>query len=280
VDKFIVNYIEESLFGETPMKNILDLDRYPLDKEGSKAWQAMVAQAVSELEAQGMFNLEGFVRPDAVQKLVAQIKPVMDTRAYTHKRLHNIYFQPDIPGLEPNHPALRKVETINHTLCADQISDSLVLSIYQYPPFARFLAATMGKPELHVMQDPLASVNVMAYRAGEALNWHFDRSEFTTTLLLQAPEMGGEFEYRTDLRSANDPNYAGVAALIEGRDPQVQRIGLHAGTLNVFRGKNTAHRVTPVAGRVERFIAVFSYYEKPDVMFSDAERLGFYGRVG
>ena len=262
------------------MKNILDLDRYPIDQEGSKAWHAMVEKAVAELEVHGMFNLEGFVRPDAVQKLVAQVKPVMDTQSYNHKRFHNIYFQPDIPGLEPNHPALRKVETINHTLCADQISQSMVLSIYKYPPFARFLAATMGKPQLYVMQDPLARVNVMAYQSGEALNWHFDRSEFTTTLLLQAPETGGGFEYRTDLRSANDPNYAGVAELLEGRDPQVQRIRLSAGTLNVFRGKNTAHRVTPVEGRVDRFIAVFSYYEKPGVMFSNAERLGFYGRVG
>jgi hypothetical protein len=137
----------------------------------------------------------------------------------------------------------------------------------------------MGKSQLHVMQDPLASVNVMAYRAGEALNWHFDRSEFTTTLLLQAPETGGEFEYRSDLRSANDPNYAGVAELLEGRDPQVKRIRLQAGTLNVFRGKNTAHRVTTVQGRVDRYIAVFSYYEKPGVTFTDAERLGFYGRA-
>ena len=156
------------------MRDVLDLDRYPLDQEGSQAWHAMVAQAVAQLDAQGMFNLEGFVRLEAVHKLVAHIKPVMDTQSYTHKRLHNIYFQPDIPDLEPNHPALRKVETINHTLCADQIPDSLVLAIYQYPPFAKFLAATMGKPQLHVMQDPLASVNVMAYRSGEALNWHFD----------------------------------------------------------------------------------------------------------
>lgn len=262
------------------MRNILNLDRYPLDKAGSLEWNAMVAKAVAELDAQGMFNLEEFVRPDAVQELVAHIKPLMHTESYTHKRLHNIYFQPEIPGLKPEHPALRKVETINHTLCADQIADSMVLSIYQYPPFARFLAATMGKPQLHVMQDPLASVNVMAYRAGEALNWHFDRSEFTTTLLLQAPEIGGEFEYRSDLRSANDPNYAGVADLLEGRDPQVKRIGLQAGTLNVFRGKNTAHRVTTVKGRVDRYIAVFSYYERPGVTFTDAERLGFYGRAG
>lgn len=261
------------------MKNILDLDRYPIDQEGSKAWHTMVAQAVAELDAHGMFNLEGFVRPDAVQKLVDQVKPVMDTQSYIHKRFHNIYFQPNIPGLEPNHPALRKVETISHTLCADQISDSMVMSIYQYPPFARFLAATMRIAQLHVMKDPLACVNVMAYQSGQALNWHFDRSEFTTTLLLQAPEAGGEFEYRTDLRSANDPNYAGVAEVLEGRDPQVKRIQLEAGTLNVFRGKNTAHRVTPVKGDVDRFVAVFSYYEKPGVMFSDAERLGFYGRV-
>ena len=262
------------------MKNILDLDRYPIDKEGSKEWHALVDRAVAELDTQGMFNLQGFLRPDAVQKLVDQVKPVMDTQSYNHKRFHNIYFQPNIPGLEPNHPALRKVETISHTLCADQILDSVVMSIYQYPPFARFLSATMGKPQLHVMQDPLASVNVMAYRSGEALNWHFDRSEFTTTLLLQAPEAGGEFEYRTDLRSANDPNYAGVAEVLEGRDPQVKRIQLEAGTLSVFRGKNTAHRVTPVKGKVDRYVAVFSYYEKPGVMFSDAERLGFYGRTG
>jgi len=66
------------------MKNILDLDRYPIDQEGSKAWHTMVAQAVAELDAHGMFNLEGFVRPDAVQKLVDQVKPVMDTQSYIH----------------------------------------------------------------------------------------------------------------------------------------------------------------------------------------------------
>lgn len=261
------------------MRDILDLTRYPLDQEGSPAWQALVDRCVAELEANGMFNLEGLVRPEQIAHVAAQIKPLVETQSYTHKRLHNIYFKPDIPGLDAKHPALRQVETINHTLCADQLANSSVLSIYLYPPLARFLAATMGKPTLHVMPDPLAAANVMTYRAGEALNWHFDRAEFTTTLLLQAPERGGEFEYRTDLRSANEPNYAGVAELLEGRDPQVKRISLSAGTLNVFKGKNTAHRVTPVQGQVDRMIAVFSYYEKPGVMFTDAERLGFYGRV-
>ena len=138
----------------------------------------------------------------------------------------------------------------------------------------------MEKPRLYQMADPLARINVMAYRAGDALNWHFDRSEFTTTLVLQAPVSGGGFEYRSELRSDSDPNYEGVGRLLAGEDQDVRTLALAPGTLNVFKGKNTAHRVTPVRGEQARIVAVFSYYETPDVTFSDAERLGFYGRTG
>jgi len=261
------------------MKDILDLDRYPLDREGSPEWRRLVDTSVAALEADGMFNLEGFLRPGVAEKAVGEIQPVMAARSHVHKRMHNIYFKPDLPELAPDHPALRKVETISHTVCADQIPGTTVLAVYEYEPLLRFLAAAMGKTKLHVMQDPLARTNVMAYRAGEALNWHFDRSEFTTTLLLQAPERGGDFEYRTDLRSDDNPNYDGVAKLLEGRDPEAKILRLKPGTLNVFRGKNTAHRVTTVQGERERMIAVFSYYEKPGVVFSPEERVGFYGRA-
>ncbi|UVK38355.1 2OG-Fe(II) oxygenase [Mesorhizobium sp. AR10] len=261
------------------MKDILDLDRYPLDREGSAEWNRLLETSRAALAAEGMFNLEGFLRPGVAERAVQEIQPVMDTRSHVHKRMHNIYFKPDIPELAPDHPALRKVETISHTVCADQIPGSVVLAIYEYEPLLQFLAAAMGKTKLHVMQDPLARTNVMAYRAGEALNWHFDRSEFTTTLLLQAPERGGDFQYRTDLRSDDNPNYDGVAKLLEGRDPDAKILRLKPGTLNVFRGKNTAHRVTTVEGERERMIAVFSYYEKPGVMFSSEERVGFYGRA-
>lgn len=261
------------------MKDILDLDRYPLDREGSAEWKHLLETSRAALAADGMFNLEGFLRPGVAEKAVWEIQPVMDTHSHVHKRKHNIYFKPDLPELAPDHPALRKVETVSHTVCADQIPGSVVLAIYEYEPLLRFLAAAMGKTKLHVMEDPLARTNVMGYRAGEALNWHFDRSEFTTTLLLQAAEGGGDLEYRTDLRSDDNPNYDGVAKLLEGRDPEAKILRMKAGTLNVFRGKNTAHRVTTVEGERERMIAVFSYYEKPGVMFSNEERVGFYGRA-
>jgi hypothetical protein len=154
-----------------------------------------------------------------------------------------------------------------------------LLEVYRWPPLADFLARVMGKQALYPMADPLACANVMGYFEGEGLNWHFDRSEFTSTLLLQAPREGGEFQYRHNLRSGDDPNHDGIARLLRGEDERVSTLRLGAGDLNVFKGVNTAHRVTPPLGDLARVVTVFTYYETPGRVFSDAENLGFYGRT-
>lgn len=261
------------------MRDILDLDRYPLDKPGSPQWQALVDQCRADLRDHGMYNLEDLVKPAALERAMAEIQPVMDTLSFVHKRSHNIYFRKEVPGLDPKHPALRLVDTVNHTVCGDQIPQSVPVWIYEWPNFIVFLAASMSKEALFTMRDPLARVNVMSYGEGEALNWHFDRSEYTTTLLLQSPSGGGDFEYRSNLRTDSDPNYDGVARVLEGKDTEVKLLKLAAGTLNVFAGKNTLHRVTPCKGPRKRYITVFSYYERPGVMFSKEEQIGFYGRA-
>jgi hypothetical protein len=210
---------------------------------------------------------------------MGEIKPIMGSLSFVHKRAHNIYFKKEVPGLSPDHPALRMVNTMSHTVCGDQLSQSVLAWVYEWPQFAVFLAACMEKETLYTMRDPLARLNVMSYREGEALNWHFDRSEFTTTLLLQKPDGGGEFEYRSNLRSDTDPNYDGVTRLLDGKDNDVKVMSVNPGTLNVFKGKNTLHRVTPVKGSKDRYVAVFSYYERPGVMFSKEDQVGFYGRA-
>ena len=260
------------------METILDLGRYPLGALDSEAGRALVARCQDDLKRDGMFNLDGLVRPEAVTQIAQGLSPILDTRAFTHARRHNIYFKPEVEGLSADHPALTEFETVNHTICADQMADTVLIDIYEFALLAAFLAAVMDKPALHVMADPLARVNVMRYHAGEALNWHFDRSEFTTTLLLQAPAAGGVFQYATDLRTDEDPRYEDVARLVRGDWP-VEEMRLTPGTLNVFKGRNTAHRVSPIEGEVPRMIAVFSYYDRPGVQFSESERLGFYGRA-
>lgn len=261
------------------MRDILDLDAFPLDRPQDRAYAVLVQRCRADLASDGMFNLRGFLRPGAAARAVGEIAPEMAARSHLHRRRHNIYFRRAIEDLPPDHPALAEFETSNRTVCADRIADSIVLRVYEWAPLRAFLAVAMGKEALHLMEDPLARANVMAYGEGEALNWHFDRSEFTTTLLLQAPDAGGEFEYRTDLRSDDDPNYDGVARLLRGEDREARILRVSPGTLNVFRGKNTAHRVTPTRGPRDRMIAVFSYYERPGVIFSEEERIGFYGRA-
>lgn len=258
---------------------LIDLDLYPIHRPDSAAYADLVRRCQADLAQIGMFNLNGFMKDAAITESVSGLKPTMDTASFVHQREHNIYFLKDIPGLAPDHPALTKCKTVNHTLCADQIADNPISDVYNYTSLADFLSVTMQRPTLYLMDDPLARLNVMAYRDGETLNWHFDRSEFTTTLLLQAPDKGGEFIYRTDLRSPTDPNYDGVGQLLRGEDPAVNSLTLRPGTLNVFKGLNTAHKVGTVQGDRERIIAVFSYYEKPGVRFTADEQIGFYGRA-
>lgn len=259
------------------MRDILDLDRYPIDQP--HRLDALVSRCRAELAREGMYNLEGLVRPEAIARAAAEIGPRAVAESYTHERRHNVYFRDRVEGLEDGHPALARFQTINHTLCGDQLAGTIVGRIYEYLPLVELIARTIGVPRLYLMDDPLACANVMEYRPGEALNWHFDRARYTTTLLIQAAQEGGEFQYATGLRSDGDENYEGVGRFLSGEDGALRVNPLKSGTLNVFAGRNTLHRVSTVRGDLPRLVAVFSYYDRPGVQFSDAERLGFYGRT-
>lgn len=261
------------------MHKLIDLDRYPIDRPDSEDYAALVARCRQDLANGGMFNLDGFVRADAVEKAVAEVSPPLETAAFAHQREHNVYFRDHVDGVPADHPAMNKVRSANHTIGADQIDGSVMIQIYEYPPLCRFIADTMNKDVLYVMDDPLGRVNVMATRDGEGLNWHFDQSEFTTTIMLQASNEGGELEYVPELRSADNKNLDAVARLLQGEDVGNQIATLTPGTLNVFRGENTPHRVTTVHGSRDRIMTIYSFYENPGVTFTDEMRIGFYGRA-
>jgi hypothetical protein len=53
-------------------------------------------------------------------------------------------------------------------------------------------------------------------------------------------------------------NYEGVNRLMRGEDEHIKTLKVSPCTLNVFRGRNTAHKVSTVQGARERMIAVFT----------------------
>ena len=260
------------------MNKLVNLEKYPLDRLDSAAGQRLVAQCIDDLEHEGMFTLKGFMRREVIDEILPDLLQKFKHESFLHWREHNIYFSDELADIPADHPALARVNTVNHTLCGDQLAEPL-LAIYRWSGLTEVLARIMDRPKLYPMDDPLACANILGYYEGEGLNWHFDRSEFTTTLLLQAPQEGGEFQYRQGLRSEQDPNYEAVARLLRGEDSEIASLKLGAGDLNVFKGKNTAHRVSPPVGNLARLVTVFSYYETPGKVFSDEENLGFYGRT-
>ena len=101
------------------MRHILDLDRWPLDDLGGPKGKALIARCREKLREAGMFSLDALIRPEVLETAVAEVAPVLDTAAFTHSREHNIYFVDEIEGLDPDHPALSRFTTVNHTICGD-----------------------------------------------------------------------------------------------------------------------------------------------------------------
>ena len=50
-----------------------------------------------------------------------------------------------------------------------------------------------------------------------------------------------------------------------------------AGTLNLFNGRRSLHRVRAVYGPTKRIVAVMSYSSQPDVIGSIKKNVGLYG---
>ncbi len=260
------------------IEDIVDLERYPLDRAAGAAVAALVAQAQSDWRGGGAFSLPGLIRPEMAARAAAELQRPMAACAFRHRNEHNIYFTDELEGIPADIAAPRLV-TSHRTLTCDQMAGSIIRAVYEWDPLRAFIQRVLALPSLYRMADPMACLNVMAYGPGDQLCWHFDRAEFAVTILLQAPDDGGQFEYRRGLRTAADPNYEGVRRLLAGQDDQVRRGVSAPGTMTVFGGFGSAHRVAPVRGEAARMMAVLSYMAEPDYHYGPEDRLRFYGRT-
>ena len=175
----------------------------------------------------------------------------------------------------------REVTSSKGCITSDQIpAGSALHALYGAPEFRAFVCAVLGEPELHEYADAMSSVNLHFASQGQELGWHFDNSSFAITLLIEKPEDGGVFEYVKDVRDADrgELNYAACARVLDGAVP-VQTLTMDPGTLVLFRGRNSLHRVTPVRGKRTRMLAVLAYNTQPGISLSESARMTFYGRL-
>ena len=134
----------------------------------------------------------------------------------------------------------------------------------------------LGIERLHVTVDPLINVNVTYMGEGDQHGWHFDDNDFVVSLLLQAPETGGAFEYAPGVDTAAVDE---IHAILDGHSPRTRLQKVEAGTLLLFRGRKALHRVTQVAGGEYRIIALLSYHTEPGFVYADEVKRNGLGRV-
>lgn len=257
---------------------MVDLERYPIDRPGPTL-DALLDGIREDLRQSGCAVLSGFIQPRSIDALVAECDRVQSAAHRSFNRT-NPYFTQDRDDLPDSHPLRRFYERSNAFVPADQFGpDSAIRSLYEWPPFAPFIQAALQESSFHRYCDPLADVIVNLAEAGNGFPWHFDTNNYTVTLAIQNAEHGGEFEFSPGLRTPTDENYEGVAAVLDGNQRLVRRLSLQPGDLQIFRGRYSLHRVAPIAGSRRRYVAIYSFAERPDMIGSPERTRQLYGRV-
>ena len=167
--------------------------------------------------------------------------------AYYSSDDHNMYLTPADPTYPVSHVRNRLVNSSKGCITDDQIPQTSALrSMYDSTEFRTFLSAVLDEAELHAYADPLSSINVHYASDGQELGWHFDNSSFAITLMIQKPDAGGEFEYVRDLRKADasEMNSEASAKVLDD-ETKTHTLSMEPGTLVMFWGRNSMHRVTP-----------------------------------
>jgi hypothetical protein len=150
--------------------------------------------------------------------------------------------------------------------------------LYEWDPLMELVRVLLGRERLFRYADPLGALNLAVMRAGDELAWHFDQTDFVVSLAIQSSEAGGEFECVPLIRGASDERYDAVSAVLRGETKPIT-VPMTPGTLLLFEGRRSIHRVAPVQGARPRYVALLAYDTKPGTDSSDLLKRVRYGRL-
>jgi hypothetical protein len=222
----------------------------------------------------------GFFTDEVIEQAAAE-SAALEASAFYSNAVHNVYLTATDPEFTGTHPSNRPVVS-NKGLIADDLiaSNSPLREIYVDPLFRAFLGFVLGLESLYPYPDKLLTIVISVASDGMELGWHFDTSASSVTMLLQAPDGGGVFEYVPEARDADagGMGFDCVERVLDGGEP-VRTLDFSPGDLVVFRGRNALHRVTTVVGSTTRSVVILAFNERPDASMSQEALRTFFGRT-
>lgn len=262
---------------------LIDTVRYPLPADGSE--YALTAR--QDLAERGVAILPGFLTPAAIDTITGECDSLAGAGH------HSVVMGTPYLGLTDEsfpvgHPRRAEVRSSLEAVAYDLVpSSSALRSLYECQEMLDLVACLLGRSPLYRYADPLGALNVAVMRSGDELGWHFDQTDFVVSISLQSAERGGDFESACRVRSATDERYAAVDAVFvdEPGAPgghggvAVVSVPMTPGTLMLFEGRHSLHRVTPIVGDRARYVALLAYDTKADTDSSELLKLVRYGRL-
>ena len=272
------------------LEDIVNLQTYDLFQK--EAFARLIQESRKNLCSNSVVTLPNFLTQSAIDELVQESLSVQHKAYYRDKNsTHNVYLSQPDDSKPPTHIYNHQVITDKGCVTTDQLPpNTLLKTLYYNPRFQQFLEQVLQIKKVYPYspRDRLSSITVHYNSNGQELGWHFDNSAFAITLLLQKPKDGGVFEYAPHIRNADADEtddtevtmgFETVRGVVEGRIPP-KKLELNPGTLVLFYGRNSLHRVTKVVGETTRILVVLAYNEKEDMELSDDAKLIFFGRTG
>ena len=259
--------------------DMVNLGCYPITDLNSAEGAAFAQTSRAEYQKTGLCTLPDFILPQALKALAAEANVCTDD-AYFCKSSHNAYLTDADNALAQDDVAQRQEKTFVGSVPYDRIDcHSRLNALYEWDALKDFIGFVLGKEVLYRFADPFGACSINVFVDGGEHGWHFDESEFTVTLMLQAPEQGGAFEYLPLIRGLENEKEL-VAGVLDGKRDGVVELPFTAGTLLIFGGRQTIHRVTRVGGARPRLVPVLCYSETPNLQNSETVRKLFWGRSG
>ncbi len=260
-------------------RDLIDLVKYPLSDRSTTEYTQLVNTCRQQLGELGACVLPGFIKPEAIHFLRTEAQALVPV-SYHSTVVGNAYLTPADATLPEDHPSRMVDRTALGVVAYDQMPEGIsIRRLYEWDCLMEFLGDALGKEKLYRYADPMGALNIAVMRDGDYLRWHFDQTDFVVSLLIQDCESGGEYEFVPMIRSGDNEHLDKVRAVLKGSIEGVIKLDINPGSLVLFEGRNSLHRVTPIEGQTIRLIALLGYDTKPGVVSTEHLRYMRYGRV-
>jgi hypothetical protein len=260
-------------------ESLVDHVRYPISDLACQRSRDVIADARQQLATRGSAELPGFLSARGVAELVADAER-LTARAYKSEGTGTAYLAVPDDSLPDDHPGRWKGPYRLGTVAYDLIPlDSPLRRLYEWAPMIEFVEAIVDRGTVFRYADPFGALNLAVMEDGDELQWHFDQVDFVVSLAVRPSDSGGELEVVPFVRDSDDEHYSDVAAVLAGDNARVQVLAMTPGTLLIFEGRNSLHRVSPVGGSVSRLVGLLGYDTRPGTVSSEVLRLARYGRI-